>query len=239
MTTPRSIARTRRLAALIVLALAGTVTLTGCDPRTLIYFLQPYEPTIPAPGPSLKGKRVVLVTHAVAGAQGEFQSLDRELTREVATLLRNKVKKIDLVEPDKVWTWVEGHPNWTDPAELAKAFDADVVVFLEVESFQLQHPSDLNVYQGSARTHISVTEMQYPTNTKGKPIKDKPREPKNIYDDYRDTEFPVRGPIPFDSGVSRSAFKNRLLKVTAAEISWHFVEHSPEDDIQDVKFNGR
>ena len=239
MTTPRTYARTRRAAALIAIALAGTVSLAGCDPRTLFYFLQPFEPTIPAPGPSLKGKRVLVVTHAVSGALGEFQSLDRDLTREVTTLLREKVKKIDMVEPDKIWAWVEGHPNWTDPAELAKAFEADVVVFLEVEAFQVQNPSDLNVFQGSAKTHIMATEMRYPTNSKGKPIKDKPKEPKSIYDDYRDTEFPIRGPIPTDSGVSRPAFKNKFLKVVASEISWHFVEHAPDDDIQDVKFNGR
>jgi hypothetical protein len=239
MTTPRTYARKRSAATLLVIALAGTMSLAGCDPRTLMYFLQPFEPTVPAPGPSLSGKRVVLVTHAVSGALGEYQSLDRDITREVATILREKVKKIDLVDPDKVWTWVEGHPNWTDPAELAKAFEADVVVFLEVEGFQLQNPSDLNVYQGSAKTHIMVTEMVYPTNSKGKPIKSKPKEPKSIYDDYRDTEFPIRGPIPFDSGVSRPAFKNKFLKVVSAEISWHFVEHSPDDDIQDVKFNGR
>ena len=34
------------------LALAGLFSLTGCDPRTLFYFLQPFEPTVPAPGPA-------------------------------------------------------------------------------------------------------------------------------------------------------------------------------------------
>ena len=42
-----------------------------------------------------------------------------------------------------------------------------------------------------------------------------------------------------DSGVSRNAFKTQFMKVAAQEISWHFVDHSPEDDVQDVKFNGR
>src|SRR5262249_26734863 len=160
-------------------------------------------------------------------------------TREVATLLREKVRRIDLVEPDKVWTWVEAHPRWTDPAELARAFEADAVVFLEIEAFQLQNPADINVYQGTAKTHIMVTEMAYPKNSRGRSITDQPKEPKTIYDDYRDTEFPIRGPIPIDSGVSRGAFKTKFLKVVAAEISWHFVEHSPEEDIQDVKFNNR
>lgn len=239
MTTPRTNARTRRAAASCLIALAGTISLTGCDPRTLFYFLQPYGSTIPAPGPSLKGKRVVLVTHAVSAAMGEFQALDRDLTREVAANLRKGVKKMTLVEPDKVWTWVEAHKDWTDPAEVAAAFEADVVIFLEVEAFQVQNPSDLNVLQGTAKTHIQVTEMERPTNDKGKPIHDQPKEPKPIYNEYSDTEFPVRGPIPADSGVSRGAFKSKFLKVVASEISWHFIEHSPDDNIQDVKFNNK
>lgn len=239
MMTPRPHARTRRSAARLVLAAAGLLSLTGCDPRTLFYFLQPFEPTVPAPGPKLDGKRVVVVAHAVSNALGEFQALDREVTREVVSILRTKVKKIDVVEPDKVWTWVEGHPNWTDPAEVAKAFEADVVLFLEIEGFQLQNPSDLNVYQGTAKTHLLATEMAHPKNSRGKPILEQPKEAKTIYDDYQDTAFPVRGPIDMGSGVSRGAFKTKFLKVVCAEITWHFVDHSPDDTIQDVKFNNR
>lgn len=239
MTAPRphSSARTRSASTVLVFALVGVVGLAGCDPRTLFYFLQPFEPTVPAPGPSLKNKRVVVVTSAVSSARGEYQAIDRELTREVCNLLTANGKKIDVVAPEKVWTWVEGHPQWTDPGEVAKAFDADIVIFLELEAFQLQNPADINVYQGIAKTHIMVTEYAHPTNAKGKVLKDQPKEARNIYDAYKDTEFPVRGPIPMDTGVSRPAFKNKFLKVVANEVSWHFIDHAPGDDIQDVKFN--
>ncbi len=239
MMTPRMHARTLGTAAMLVVALIGLASLPGCDPRMAMYFLQPFEPTVPAPGPNLDGKKVVIVTHAVSSAQGEFQAIDRDLAKEVSSIFREKVKKLDLVPPDKVWDWVENHPNWTDQAEIAKAFEADVVLFLEIEGFQVQHPSDLNVLQGSAKTHIQVTEMAHPKNSKGKVLRDQPKEAKQIYDEYCDTEFPARGPIPMDSGVSRGAFKNKFLKVVAAEVSWHFVAHSPDDNIQDVKFNNR
>jgi hypothetical protein len=42
-----------------------------------------------------------------------------------------------------------------------------------------------------------------------------------------------------DSGVGRAAFKSKFLQVVASESSWHFVEHSQDDVIQDVKFNQR
>lgn len=237
MTTPRMTARTRHAAALLVFMAVGLTSLAGCDPRTLVYFLQPWDPTIPAPGPALKGKRVVVVSHAAGAAQGEFQAIDRELTRDVVAIIRDKVRRVEIVPPEKVWTWVDGHPTWTDQGELARAFEADMVVFLEVEAFQLQNPADLNVFQGLAKTHIVVTELVHPKNAKGREQTDKPKEARQVYDAYQDTEFPRRGPIPYDTGVSRGAFKSKFMKVVANEVSWHFVEHAAGDDIQEVKFN--
>ena len=136
--TPRPHARTRRAVALLALAAAGLLSLTGCDPRTLIYFLQPFEPTISAPGPSLKGKKVVVLTHAASGAGTEFQAIDRELAKELVSLFRKNVKKIEVVDPEKVAAWADEHPTWTDPSEVARAFEADIVIFLEIEAFQVQ-----------------------------------------------------------------------------------------------------
>ena len=122
--TPRLHAKMRRAVAATLILAAGLVIVAGCDPRPYFYFLQPWEPTI---DPPFKGtfekKRVVVLTHAVLGTQSEFLSIDRDLARDIGRIFREKVKKIDLVNQDKVWDWVEGHPNWTDPAELGKAFE--------------------------------------------------------------------------------------------------------------------
>lgn len=235
---PRFQVKMRRLAASALLA-AGLVAMVGCDPRPLFYFLQPFEPTIPAPGPSLKGKKVVVLAHATAGSQAEFPGLERDLIRDFVMQLEKHGKKITVVDPEKVARWVEGHPKWTDPTDAARDHEADVAIFLELEQFQVQAPGDLNVLQGSAKVHIQAFELDYPKNSKGKPIKDKPKESKPIYDDYQETTFPIRGPVPVDSGIGRAAFKNRLVQVVANEVSWHFVEHSQDEVIQDVKFNQR
>ncbi|MEJ7637971.1 MAG: hypothetical protein WKF75_08325 [Singulisphaera sp.] len=163
--TPRPHARTRRAVALLALAAAGLLSLTGCDPRTLIYFLQPFEPTISAPGPSLKGKKVVVLTHAAAGAVTEFQAVDRELAKEVVSLFRKNVKKIVVVDPEKVAAWADEHPTWTDPSEVAKAFEADIVVFLEIEAFRVQNPNSPGMLEGNSRVHIQAFELATPRMT--------------------------------------------------------------------------
>jgi hypothetical protein len=235
---PRSLAWMRRLAVLL-LVVGGSVALVGCDPRPFFYFLQPYGPTIPAPGPDLKGKKVVVLTHATSGSQTEFPGLERDLQREFVANLTKKGKKITVVDPEKVATWVEGHPKWTDPTDAARDFEADVVIFLELETFQIQAPGDLNILQGTSKVHIQAFELTSPKNSKGKPIYDQPKESHSIYDDYQESTFPIRGPVPMDSGVGRAAFKNKFIQVIGSECSWHFVEHSTDDIIQDVKFNQR
>jgi len=219
----------------LLVASASLIAVSGCDPRALAYFLQPFEPTIAPPGPSLDDKKIVILCNVTSGSLAEFPSLERDLTREFATALKKKAKKLTVVDPDKVATWVEAHPRWTEPADAARDFDADIVIFLEVEQFQVQAPGDLNVVHGDSKIHIIAYEMRYPTNSKDRPLKDQPKEAHDVYNDYAESSFPNRGPLPIDSGTSRSAFKNKFLKIVATEASWHFVEHAEDASIQDSR----
>ncbi len=237
--TPRTRARTRRAAAgLMALAAVGAFTLSGCDPRALAYFLS-NGPEIAAPGPSLKGKRVVFVTAAVPAAQAGYQAIDRELNREVIKILREKAKKVEIVDPEKVGAWVEAHPTWTDQGELARAFEADMVVFFEVQGFSIEDNRSPGLLEGNAEVSIRVTELAHPKNTKGKVNSSAPKEATEIYNQDWKTTFPKTAPLSVDSGVSRSVFKSKFLRLVASELSWQFVGHDHGDDIQDTRSFGR
>lgn len=232
--------RLLRAAAVLLMAVPGLLALAGCDPRMALYFLQPFEPTVSAEGPSLKDKRVVVITKAVPGALYDFATLDRELTREFVSLIRAKHgKRVDIVDTDKVYAWDQAHPSWTDAAELAEAFDADLVIFLELAQFQIQDPSTPEMYQGQSSVHIHVVERAHPNNDRGKPMTDLPKETKVSYTADKDTVFPIHNPMPVSAEVSATAFKTKFLKLVATEISWHFVDHAPGDNIQDTNFTGR
>ena len=233
--TPRPLARMRR-AGLLLSAVLGLLTLLGCDPRQALYFLQPFEPTTPPPCPALKGKRVVVITKAAPSALTDFISLDHELNQEIVKILAKSVKKIDLVDAEKVWTWDRDHPSWTDAAELATAFNADEVVFLEINLFQIQSPSSPGMFEGRSSVHIRVVERAYPKDDRGHERTDKPKETRVIYDADRDSNFPSRGPLPASAEVSPANFKAKFLSLVANEVSWNFIDHAPGDDIQDVRF---
>lgn len=233
---PRPLAWMPR-AALGLSLVFGAIALSGCDPRQAVFFLQPFDPKIPPPCPPLKGKRVVVLTSAVAGARNEFVTIDREITNDLVKTLRKSIKKIDVVDPEKVADWKRDKPTLTDPDDAAVAFEADVVIFLEIQRFQIQNPIDLDMYQGKANVHIRVTELSHPKDDRGRELTDKPKESEIIHESDLDTEFPVTGGISRESGVSKATFKNRFLKVVNEQLSWHFVDHAPGDNIQDTRFH--
>src|SRR5689334_21364539 len=119
--THRPLAWTRRAALISMAAAVGLAGLGGCDPRQAMYFLQPYGPTVAAPCPSLEKKRVALAIYTMQG-MNDFVALDGELARALAPKLRAGIKRLDLVDPEKVATWVRAHPNF-DPAEVAREFE--------------------------------------------------------------------------------------------------------------------
>ncbi|HEU5118156.1 MAG TPA: hypothetical protein VFT74_16160 [Isosphaeraceae bacterium] len=220
---------------LVALMLGGGLSgLSGCDPRQALFFLQPFEPEVPAPCPSLEGKRVVILTSSVPGLATDYLSLDRDVARELSKALRANVKKIDVVDPSEVFDWQQAKPSWTDPTEAARAFEADVVILLEIRDFQIQSPSSPGLFQGHAETHIQVTELAHPKNDRGKPIKDQPKEEETIYTADQVSQFPVTGHIPVEAGTNAATFRGTFFKLMAKELSWHFISHAPGDDIQDT-----
>ncbi len=238
--TPRPLARTRRAPKLPICLLAGVVALgalAGCDPRQAMYFLQPFSPSIAAPCPSLKGKKVVILSTSVPGIAGEFLTLDRDMATELTKILRENVKKIRVVDPEKVADWAESKPTWTNPAEAAKAFDADVVIFLEIRDFRIQDPSSPGLLEGHSTVHIRAVELAHPKDDKGREITDQPKEENVLYEGERTTAWPVVGHVPLESGESVNNFRSTFIKLAIKEVSWAFVDHAPGDNIENSRFN--
>jgi hypothetical protein len=237
---PRTPARTRRApgpwTGLLAAAL-GLSALAGCDPRQAMYFLQPFEPKIGAPCPSLKGKRVVILTTTVPGLSGDTSELDREVGRELASILEENVKKIDVVETERVADWAQAKVTWTDPVEAAKAFEADVVIMVEIREFQIQDPSSPGLFEGRANTHIKVVELAHPKDDRGREMTDRPKESKTLWEGDRSTAHPKSGPISLGGGANETTFRNTFLKIAVREISWAFVDHAPGDNIYDTRFD--
>jgi hypothetical protein len=234
--TLRPFDRTRRALAVAALGLGMLALATGCDPRALAYFLQPFEPRVEPPGPSLKGKKVVILTHATTGTQGDFPDLPGDLSKGLGRILAAELKKVEVVPHAKVKVWADGHPNYTDPSAAGVDFDADAVIFLEVEGMEIDNPSSPGLFQGLSRIHVKVFELTTPTDEKGKPIPGRDREVLVTYDEIIETAFPrTQGAMPVSATVNRNTFRRKFLEVVLAELSWQFVPHANADTIQDTR----
>jgi hypothetical protein len=192
----------------------------------------------PAPGPSLKEKKVVIVTTTAPSAMNEYTGVDREINREVIRLVRERVKKVEVVNNEKVYKWVEAHPTWTDPSEIIKAFEADMVIHFELQNFTLQDIRSPQMLEGNSEVNIRVTEYGHPKSTKGKENTSLPKETTKVYEEDWKSTFPKNAPVSEDQ-VSRSVFKAKFVKLVSTELSWQFLGHDNGDDIQDTRFGTR
>ncbi len=236
--TLRTTARTRRAACAGLIGLGMLALAGGCDPRTLLYFIQPFEPKIPAPGPSLKGQKVVILTHAGSfESYTEFPDLSDKLAKALGKTLEDNVKKIEVVDHAKVKRWIDGHPNYTEPWRAGLAFNADAVLFVEVEQFRVGSQNAPELLQGQSKSHVKLFKLIAPTDSKQKIIPGREKEEVVAHDEYVETTFPrTQSFLPVSASVNRSAFKKRFFEIFVAEIAWQFVPRVSGDMIQDTSF---
>ena len=147
----------KRLGLLAGILLAAGMT-TGCNLFYLPILLFGPEPTIPPEMKSIgsKDKRdqigVLVLTYAGAETRPEFIKFDRDLAAVIANEMRESFKyngeHVKVVSTSKVEKFKQEHLNWQmmELAEIGKRFDADWVVYVEVDN------DTLTLYEkGSAR----------------------------------------------------------------------------------------
>ncbi|HEV3203382.1 MAG TPA: hypothetical protein VGY77_03315, partial [Gemmataceae bacterium] len=184
-----------RLAGLLFL---GACLTTGCSLPSLAYFVMTgfQEPKEEARGLNLapsdgKESKVVIVAYAGSTTSTDFVDFGRELGGRLMQQLQEHCKenkdKITFVSHGKVQDYLNKHSNWyLDPREVGKHFEADKVVFLEIQGISLYEKGSANqLYRGRATINIKLFDLRNPD--------DFPKE-KMFNCEYPST----KGPIPVD-----------------------------------------
>ncbi len=140
---------------------------------------------IPAEFTGLRGKKVVVVCQPMVAMQVRNSTAARDLARQISTLLQQKVSKIQVISPQKVENWMDQN-TWDEYMDVGKALQADIVVGVDLEEFNLYQGQTL--YQGQAAATLKVidcaaggkvlfersfSQMRYPPNH-GIPAWEKP-----------------------------------------------------------------
>jgi hypothetical protein len=215
-----------RLAGLLVLAAGLT---TGCDLPSLLYFVTTglKEPMEEAQEMRLteKGKevKVVILTYAGLDMRPGLMTVGRDLGGQLARQLQNLCKenkdKITVVSPTRVNEYLNNHPNWyLKPEEVGKHFDADKVIYLEVEKFSLYEPGSASqLYRGRANISVKLWNLSNPDDI-----------PVELPFGF---EYPSsRGPIPADDQSQRE-FYQAFLSYLAKHLSWKFTAHPLSESV--------
>src|SRR5690606_25890569 len=138
VTMDRSPAISRRLRTTLslVLALLVITPSTGCLHLLIASGIYLWEGgnVVDAECDALAEKRVVVVCRPPAGSDFSNAGASRQLTRGVSALLRQNVKKIDVVDPREVDTWLD-ESDTQDYKDLGRAVKADRVVVVDLDHF--------------------------------------------------------------------------------------------------------
>lgn len=198
---------------LAVLAIALTMlTSVGCKLAPGIAYMI-LGNDIKAEYAGLEEKRVMVVCRPPSTLDFRFGGVDRKISKRVGTLLSQNVKNIDVVKHSEVEQWTDER-GWGDLEELATQVQADMIVRIDLEDFDLLKGPTL--YQGRAETLITVLDM----NDGGREVWTK---------SLGEVLFPENSAVPAQEK-ALSRFQRQYLELLSQRVARHFYKHSAHVD---------
>jgi hypothetical protein len=215
---------TRSLVVAGVLALAGLNA--GCDLGSLAYFLSPEQRTpakmknLAVEKKSKKDSRVVILTWGGLEMRSELIHADRQLSdmlaKQLVELAEESDERLTIIPSRKVDDYKNSHPNWRefDQAQIGRHFDADYVIYLEINSLSLYEPqSNGQLFRGRTQMTVSLVDVRHPD--------DSPQQ------EAFSATYPseARGPVPVDLDTNPMAFRQNFLLHVAKTLATYFVHY--------------
>lgn len=213
---------------LLLLVTLGLISCTGCNVVLLLGYLIGGPPSIEADfeaktkkSLSGKNKTVVVYCYAPDELRWDHDKIDYEISKYVSVRLNNN--DIRVIDPDRVYSWIDKHREFEKDADLGAEFKVDFVVKIELKEFSLfeEHSSDL--YRGRCDAIISVLEMEKKEDGTVRKVGNV------IYNKQVVSRFPTSGPVqmnqyPFEQ------FKGLYLSALSDEIGIKFYKSYAGDE---------
>jgi hypothetical protein len=201
-----------KLALILVLASAILPAL-GCRGAltTLVYLIKGTDVDPDFPG--LKGKKVAVVCRSETLQLNSNSNAGRDLAQQITALLKDKVPKIQVIDQRKITKWTDEN-TWEEYPEVGKAVKADMVVGVDLESFDIFQGQTL--YQGKANATIRV----YDCKNGNKMVFEK-HIPQSL--------SPPNSAVP-TSERTEGEFRREYMQVLADQIARHFYAHDAYAD---------
>jgi hypothetical protein len=204
----------RRLLAVLALVIL-VLPAGGCVGMTaqLLYLIRGNK--VEADFNGLVGKRVAVVCVSSTSSFGPGTE-SVMVAQTVGNILRQKVKKIEVVRNDEVANWIDNN-NWDqiDFRTVGRGVNADMVVAIELEGVRLTEGPTL--YRGRAAVTLTAYDMK-----EGGKIAYR-REPF-------DFAFPVNG-ARHSTEISEASFRRQFVHTLAEQIAKRFYAYEAIEDV--------
>ena len=151
-----------RNASLVSLLAFLALGVCGCH-WLFAWMVAPRHPkeTIKAEYP-LKAERLVIVTYAGTEVLFNDPTAPLEVSQNIANeILRNLTTNIkSVIHPAQVVQWQESTLEWPNMSlvDIAKTFQADTILYVELERYTMMEDRSANLYRGRVRARIQVAE---------------------------------------------------------------------------------
>jgi hypothetical protein len=194
---------------------------TGC---ALPYFLMGKEHMVDPPVALLEGrkdvKRLVVLSYANSQLRFGFDAIDNDLCKLLINEIAAAEPRFEIVADRKVRAWKDVTPDWEqmELQEIGERFDADYVVFVEVNNFSTNEAKNQYLLKGATTVAFRVHDVSHD---------------QTIFDDVYTREYPPHRSVPVTEVSSVQQFQNMFLRAVARELAWYIVPHRRADEIGD------
>ena len=207
---------------------ASLVLLPGCSLGVMFNRMLVGDPMIPAEFKSMtkvdltKGDRKIMVVCSTpASVDDELSTLKLDLIDGVTR--RMKVRGIDVVDPDKIASWIDDHGAVSDPSELAQDFDTNYIAWIDIKRFTFREESSPKLLRGKCTGFIRVYRV-----TPGP--KGAPKYTDTVYETEFDETYPKLQPVS-ETGKSAVLFQKEYVNRTCETLAEKFYDHRPGHDM--------
>jgi len=166
----------------------------------------------------LKDKTVAIVCRPAQSLQFGSSSVATEIATEVGRLLKSHLRgRIKVIPARDVDNWIDENSRGEDDfADIGNALEADMVLGIELEAFELSQGQTL--WQGQSQVRLKVLDMT---------IEDE--RDRIVFDKIMPhVVFPPKAGIPVQDR-SEDAFRRQYVSVLSDTIGRYFYPHDPRD----------
>lgn len=162
--------------------------------------------------------RLLIICSAPHGIRSEFPALEIDIVDRMTRTL--DTRGIELISSDDVAAWYDDQGEWGDFSELARSFDADYVLHVELSRFNYRVPDSANLLQGEAQGRITAFQA-----TEGSR-----RTVRTAFDRMFKIVYPPTYPVPRENQ-SDEIFLQGFMDRVALHLSQFLYDHRASESV--------